>query len=361
MHTSQDSLALDQVKSREVLIQQSDYTRKMDGLYIDYYEDNNTNCPNISDSVVKDFRTFSIIGIVLLVPSLILQLFFIYRYKSTFLHRQFLYTTIVVLLIYITNIVHPSTVDVGCPFFPLFVTSLVGYIIYVEIFQITTIHFLLLYKLCKHIETRTTQRLQTLCNIRPRPRHDLMIVCIQLGLPLPILIAEIVMILKTHMNLVNFIDMDIILPVVAVNVLLGLICIVLLMVWFGILIKRKLLKNKAKFVCTQISHILIVLVVLLIGNAAYFYSHFYFNDAFLVEFAMQIVAIVSFGVYILISIPSLQRRVTTKAQVPATNRHTNPPSTRVSLPTDTAEHAPNFLSPSTAEPSEVTPLINIVN
>ena len=50
-----------------------------------------------------------------------------------------------------------------------------------------------------------------------------------------------------------------------------------------------------------------------------------------------------------------------KAQVPATNRHTNPPSTRVSLPTDTAEHAPNFLSPSTAEPSEVTPLINIVN
>ena len=37
---------------------------------------------------------------------------------------------------------------------------------------------------------------------------------------------------------------------------------------------------------------------------------------------------------------------------------TAPPSTRVSLPTDTADHAPNFLSPSTAEPSEVTPLMN---
>ena len=37
---------------------------------------------------------------------------------------------------------------------------------------------------------------------------------------------------------------------------------------------------------------------------------------------------------------------------------TVPPSTRVSLPTDTADHAPNFLSPSTAEPSEVTPLMN---
>ena len=37
---------------------------------------------------------------------------------------------------------------------------------------------------------------------------------------------------------------------------------------------------------------------------------------------------------------------------------TAPPSTRVSLPTDTADHAPNFLSPSTAELSEVTLLIN---
>ena len=36
---------------------------------------------------------------------------------------------------------------------------------------------------------------------------------------------------------------------------------------------------------------------------------------------------------------------------------TAPPSRRVSLPTDTAAHAPNFLSPSTAEPTEEIPLI----
>ncbi len=34
--------------------------------------------------------------------------------------------------------------------------------------------------------------------------------------------------------------------------------------------KRQLFKSKENFVCTQISHILIVLVVLLIGNVAYF-------------------------------------------------------------------------------------------
>ena len=37
---------------------------------------------------------------------------------------------------------------------------------------------------------------------------------------------------------------------------------------------------------------------------------------------------------------------------------TAPPSTRVSLPSDMAEHAPNFLSPSTAEPTDVTPLLD---
>ena len=72
---------------------------------------------------------------------------------------------------------------------------------------------------------------------------------------------------------------------------------------------------------------------------------------------MQTFPPLSFGVYILMSLSNLRRRVPTKAQVPATNRHTTPPSTRVSLPTDTAEHAPNFLSPSTAGPSEVTLLI----
>ena len=41
-----------------------------------------------------------------------------------------------------------------------------------------------------------------------------------------------------------------------------------------------------------------------------------------------------------------------------TGLETAPPSTRVSLPSDTADHAPNFLSLSGEESSEVTPLLN---
>ncbi len=330
----------------------------MDGQ--DYNEDN-TLCQNISAKQFQDLRIVSIISILLLlVPTLIVQLIFIYRYKSTFLHRQFLYTTVAVILIYIIFTLYPSTIDVGCPLFYLLMTSLGVYITVVEIMQITTIHLLLLYKLCKYIETRTTQRLQALCcNIRPQPWHDVMIVCIQLGIPLPLLIADIVVILKTRSievykveNYIKYIEK----PLLAVNALLGLICTVLLMLWCCMLWKRRLLKNKVKFVCTQMGHILLVLVVLLIGSILLLPSNYSYGLA--VSSVMRTFIPVSFGVYILMSIPSLQRKVTTKAQVPATNRHTNPPSTRVSLPTDTAEHAPNFLSPSTSGPSEVTPLIN---
>ncbi len=170
-----------------------------------YNLSNGTHCSlNISDSEYlmtqeQAVRILSIIIIlVLLFPTLILQLFFICRYKSTFLHRQFLYITIFVLLYYIFFIVYLITVDVGC-FFALFVGSLGRYLFCVEIMQITTIHLLLLYKLCKYMQTRTMQQLQALCcNIRPCLWHEVMIVCIQLGLPLPVLIVEIVVILKTN-------------------------------------------------------------------------------------------------------------------------------------------------------------------
>ena len=145
----------------------------------------------------------------------------------------------------------------------------------------------------------------------------------------------------------------ILIPVLVASIILDLICIVVLVVWVSKLWKRRLLRSKAKFVLTQIGHIFFLLFVFLIGNIAFVASGY--DCSLVVVFAIQTVAPVSFGVYILIS---LRKKVTTKAQVPATNRHTNPPSTRVSLPTDTAEHAPNFLSPSTAEPSAEYLLMN---
>ena len=129
---------------------------------------------------------FGIIStLLLLVPALILQLFFIYRSKSTLLHRQFLYTTVVLILVGIINILYP--ISFGCPMFSSLIFSLNRYMLYVEMMQITTIHFILLYQFCKQMQTKAMQRLQKLCcKIRPRLWHDVIIVCIQIGLPLPL-------------------------------------------------------------------------------------------------------------------------------------------------------------------------------
>ncbi len=325
----------------------------MDGLDCNGSNTTYLYCPN----EYQVFRIIGIIGIVLLVPTLILQLFFIilYRSKSTFLYRQFLYTTIVLIVIGIINILYPLASSFCSFLFLDILYILYLYMLYVEILQITTIHLHLLYKFSKHIETRTTQRIQTLCcNIRPRLWYDVMIVCIQFGLPLPILIADIVSLNSDcYMDYLKHMLEDIhyiLIPVLAASTLLDLLCIVMLVVWVRKLWKRRLLRSKAKFVCSQISHILFLLVIFLIGNIVFIAGYL------VAVFAIRIIAPVSFGIYILIS---LRKKTTTKAQqLQVTNRHTNPPSTRVSLPTDTAEHAPNFLSPSTAEPSEVTLLVN---
>ncbi len=173
-------------------------------------------------------------------------------------------------------------------------------------------------------------------------------------------IAEVVVMIKTFSLLEFLIDVEMncfIRPLWVFNILLGLICIVLLVLWGYRLWKINLLKSKVKFVCTQMGHILFILVIYIIWNLIYLFSFFPYSG--IVLSVIRTFAPVSFGVYIVMSIPKLPKKVTTaKAQVPATNRHTNPPSTRVSLPTDTGEHAPNFLSPSTSEPSEVTQLVN---
>ena len=329
-------------------------TRKMDELdYTESNESNYTFCYNITKDQLQDLMILSVISVQLLVLVLMLQLFFICRYKSTFLHRQFLYTTIVVILLGIIYVLYPSFDDCSHSF-SYTLTSLNQYLLFVEILQMTTIHIFLLYKLLKHIETRTMQRLRACCcNVRPRLWHEVVLVCFQFGYPIPLLITELVVRLSPGFIFVQLYTYF--LPLVAINILFDLICIVLLLIWFYMLSKKKLLKSKAKVVCTQMGHILFVLVVFLTGNII-FVVFGTFHDALVLLFVIQTAVPVSFGVYILMSIPNMRKKVRTRAF--ATNHHTNPPSTRVSLPTDTAEHAPNFLSPSTAELSEVSLLVN---
>ena len=184
----------------------------------------------------------------------------------------YLYATVVLILLGIISAVY--SISLGCPRI-FFINSLNRYMLFVEMMQITTIHFLLLYKFSKHIESRTMQQLQACCcNIRPRLWHDVIIVCIQFGLPLPLLTADIALVyLRLTLEILL-----ILVSLLIASILLDLICIVMLVVWVCKLRKRKLLKRKTKFVTYyqlhKISYILFLLVVFLNGNIVFVISGF---------------------------------------------------------------------------------------
>ena len=120
--------------------------------------------------------------------------------------------------------------------------------------------------------------------------------------------TEIVIILKTlsiDEELRNLEMNGTIRPLLAVNILLGLIWTIIISC-FCMLWKRNLLSNKVKFVCTQMGHILFVLVVFFIWNIIYLCS--FFPYSIIVVSVIRTFSPLSFGVYILISLSSLQKK-----------------------------------------------------
>ena len=73
---------------------------------------------------------------------------------------------------------------------------------------------------------------------------------------------------------------------------------------------------------------------------------------------------IAFFIYICFSVCPQRKKMVTffqakrkRTSVQTAGLQTVPPSTRVSLPSDTAAHAPNFLSPSGGDASEVSSLL----
>ena len=325
-------------------------------------ESNFTYCSNFSDAQINTYLGLRITGILgillLLLPSLVVQLVFLCCYKSTLLHRQFLWSTIAVMMINAVYIAYLDSIQHECRMQSI-VNSLNRYSFYVEMILMTTIHIILLLKLCKYMKTKHLKKLnsllQTLFSIQPRVWYDVIIVCVQFGIPLPLLIVELVVSKQLRDIIIDWEMVCFIRPILVVNIILGLTCIIMLIVWFVVMIKERLLKNKLRFVCTHMGHIFFVLSVSLIWNTMYLFTIFKYG--LIVVDVVRIFSPVSYGVYVCVCILN-QRKKQHKTKAIAT-KHTVPPSTRVSLPTDTAAHALNFLSPSTATPSsEVTPLLS---
>ena len=149
--------------------------------------------------------------------------------------------------------------------------------------------------------------------------------------------------------------MLVILPTLVLTSLIGNI---VLTVWFCTLWRRRIARRRdaLKEIGMFFTLFFIILLVLGIDFCALFPL-----PQTVLSFPLSCFPLLVFG-YMCYSFRSRTRHVrfANRADIETAGPglRTAPPSTRVSLPTDTADHAPNFLSPSTAEPSEVTPLIN---
>ena len=151
---------------------------------------------------------------------------------------------------------------------------------------------------------------------------------------------------------------------------LSLVCICVLLVWLCWLRGRHLLKAQMKTVLKEVGAWLGFLVVYCVVGIVIEISNF--TDNPLIKFVAFIcypllhssIPFLFFG-YMCVSLcPCCARKSVVhhrhkgkRSALHTGGLKTTPPSTRVSLPSDTAEHAPNFLSPFEEDTTEVSPLL----
>ena len=308
---------------------------------------------------------------ILLMLLLTFEIFYICRYKTTFLQRLFFYLTMVVTLV---DVIHTMYLgysvqlsEESCYNLTLALGIILFYAGIAEILAITFINVAFLKAMFKyHFEKSLRSSIL--------PQHRLNRYCttklvevaavftIFVG-PLSVVVVGILMprvwIYFTGLLTDNYsLTFAVFYGTKTYGLLLSLISTVVMIAWFCSLRRKSLSTKKKKLVCREfglIAGILVTyLVLMLLVAILAFYPGPY--DALLpiVHSCMPFI----FLVYICTHINNSRKITQVQLDKVKTVPPTAPPSTRVSLPSDTASQALNFLSPSTAEPTENTPLIN---
>ena len=312
----------------------------------------------------------------------ILSFVFVYRNKPNFLVRVYAYTCIPVTLIlaafWLNNLpalqAMPNLFGIQpCFKLHLLLTLLLPVSLWIIAILSCTISINLLQKLCNTYCDCCSRHRQPLCWRSSRVRVCLEILFIVLVIVVPLLIFAAAY--GTEVNSVFFSGVlftDTIFYVgfvMVVPLALSFISDIVLIVWFC-KVRRQIARRGTMYKELVLFGIHLLVNVL----ATLLFSFFYllFNSQLTPEGKESAVMIVltlltlfpfCVHVYMICSshTPPRETRPAGNRNLQTAGLQTVPPSTRVSLPTDTAGHAPNFLSPSTAEPTDVTPLLNWVD
>ena len=321
-----------------------------------------------------------IAGIIGLVCSILLMLllvfeiiFYICRYKTTFLQHLFFYLTIAVALINVVRIMYlgysAQLSEESCYNLSRALSIIISYCYVAEILTITFINVTFLRAMFKyHFEKSLPSSIL--------PRYCLNRYCAAK-------VVEVIAMLTIFAGPLPFAVVGIFFPdvwvyftglltdnnyrqafaifygTVAYILLLSLTSTVVVITWFCSLRRKSISKRRMKLVCREFGLIagilatFLVLVFLLAVLPLRFCRGRCFAALPIVHSCMPFV----FLVYICSHINNSRKKAQVQFNNIETILPTAPPSTRISLLSDTCAHAPNFLSPSTAELTEDTPLL----
>ena len=320
---------------------------------------------------------------------MILSFVFVFRNKPNFLVRVYAYTCIPVTLILAAFWLDNLPVfranwfwEEYCRESHLLLTGLLPVSLWIIAVLSCTISINLLQKLCNTYCSCCSRHRQPSCCRSSRVRVCLEILFIVLVVVVPLLLlaamygAEIYVINSVPYSDI-FYTLEIITDyssfvgfVMVVPLALSFISDIVLIVWFC-KVRRQIARRG-----TMYKELVLFGIHLLVNVLAALLFIFFFlvylvpvpsqrklnGNEYAVTIVLTLLTLFPFCVHVYMICSS---RTPPRVTRPAGNRNlqtaglqTAPPSTRVSLPTDTAAHAPNFLSPSTAEPTDVTPLLN---
>ena len=296
---------------------------------------------------------------LVLILILVTEIFYMCRYRTTFFQRLFLYLTIVVAL---ANGVAPVWLQILANktigtltlfdnvFFAIYYSALVT-----ELILIASINYTVLSKMYMYEYGTSVRRQSFQSNV------EYMLCCCPhtkckeaIFLLTMFIVTFLWLALLIWSRIANFIAYGILAWPIVINLVLSLVSTATLIVWFCRLGKKKLLRNKMKLACKK--------SILVTGSLTLFFltwlplvTVFIFYNvipATIFLTLMQVIIPIIFSAHLCANIYKKRKGAKKKDNIAITAYPTIPPSTRVSLPSDTAAHAPNFLSPSTAEPTE---------
>ena len=320
-----------------------------------FQNDCNATSVDFTEQIALAIGIPGAICLALIIAGLVVELFFVCKKKNNFLLRLYIYLSVAVLLVHIDH-----TLYLIIFFYPQngwlceIVEALGFYPSMVEFMFIISVNCVLLHKVYSSVR-------RSCFHCHGSKATEVLFVAVHFITPL--FIVGILLgtkggpnpgechIMSNHNN-----DSELWFKIatewipVAIELQLSIICICTLLVWCCWLLRKHFLRARMKTILKEMGLLLgfllsycIIRIVIEILNIQVYWNN---NSVMIITYALYPINRATIPLSFIIYVCFVYLCPTRSDTNPLTDQHTSPPSTRVSLPSNTADRALNFLSKS---------------